>query len=181
MCVPRPTAYLLHGRSPACGGRFGEDVAGKEGVGAVIHIDVHQEKGERFKVLRTTDRTQLAMMTLPPGGTTSNEEGLTDSDQVIYVVEGRIELTVGDEKRELRAGEVAVIPAATAHRLRVLGRRSATMLNVYGPPAYPPESGAEVRSGETTRAGAGSWSSGYGASGGYGGGGYDGGGGGGAP
>jgi mannose-6-phosphate isomerase-like protein (cupin superfamily) len=136
----------------------------------VIHIDVHQEKGERFKVLRTTDRTQLAMMTLPPGGTTSNEEGLTDSDQVIYVVEGRIDLTVGDERRELRAGEVAVIPAATPHRLRVLGRRSATLLNVYGPPAYPAESGAEVRAEVETRPGGNP--GGYGGSSGFGAGSY---------
>jgi len=142
----------------------------------VIHIDVHQAKGDRFKVLQTTDRTQLAMMTLPPGGTTGNEEGLTDSDQVIYVVEGRIELTVGDEKRELRAGEVAVIPAATTHKLRVLGRRSATMLNVYGPPAYPAESSAEARTGVEAGAGAGANAGGFG--GGYGGsgsGGYTGG------
>ena len=136
----------------------------------MIHIDVHQAKGERFKVLQTTDRTQLAMMTLPPGGTTSNEEGLTESDQVLYVVEGRIELTVGDEKRELRAGEVAIVPAATAHKIRVMGRRSATMFNVYGPPAYPAESGAEARAGAETRTGE-SWTGGSGYGGGFGGGG----------
>jgi mannose-6-phosphate isomerase-like protein (cupin superfamily) len=128
----------------------------------VIHIDVHQEKGERFKVIKTTDRTQLAMMTLPPGGTTSNEEGHLESDQVIYMVEGRIELTVGDEKRELRAGEVAIIPAATTHKIRVMGRRSATMLNVYGPPAYPAESGDEARVAEETRAGYGGGFGGFG-------------------
>ncbi len=137
----------------------------------MIHIDVHQEKGERFKVLKTTDRTQLAMMTLPPGGTTSNEEGHTDSDQVIYMVEGRIELTVGDEKRELRAGEVAVIPAATTHKLRVMGRRSATMLNVYGPPAYPAENREEARAATETHAGGtpGGWGGGGSGGGGYGG------------
>lgn len=134
----------------------------------MIHIDVHQVKGDRFKVIQTTDRTQLAMMTLPPGGTTSNEEGLTDSDQVVYVVEGRIELSVGDEKRELRAGEVAVIPAATTHRIRVMGRRSATMLNVYGPPAYPAESGDEARASAETRTGE-SWTGGSGYGGSYGG------------
>lgn len=138
----------------------------------MIHIDVHQEKGERFKVIKTTDRTQLAMMTLPPGGTTSNEEGLTESDQVIHVIEGRIELTVGDEKRELRAGEVAIIPAATTHKIRVLGRRSATMLNVYGPPAYPAESGEEARVAEETRSG---YGGGYGSFGGGGSGGSGGG------
>lgn len=105
----------------------------------MIHFDVHHEKGERFKVLRTTDRTQITMMTLPPNGTASNSDGNTASDQIVYLVEGRIELSVGDDKRELRAGEGAVIPAATSYSLRVLGRRSATMFNVYGPPAFPAE------------------------------------------
>lgn len=105
----------------------------------MIHFDVHHEKGERFKVLRTTDRTQITMMTLPPNGTANNADGNTASDQIVYLVEGRIELNVGDDKRELRAGEGAVIPAATPYSLRVLGRRSATIFNVYGPPAYPAE------------------------------------------
>lgn len=127
----------------------------------MIHVDVHQEKGERFKVLRTTDRTQLATMTLPPNATESWDEGLTESDRVIYVVEGRIELTAGDETRELRAGEVAIVPAATSHRLKVVGRRSATIFNIYGPPAYPSEEGAEARTSHELRhgpGGPGNWS-----------------------
>lgn len=142
----------------------------------MIHIDVHQAKGDRFKVLQTTDRTQLAMMTLPPGGTTGNEEGLTDSDQVIYVIEGRIELTVADETRELRAGEIVIVPAATPHKLRVNGRRSATILSFYGPPAYPAEEGLGARAEARTGTGAGAFGSGSGgAFGGYGGSGYGGG------
>lgn len=105
----------------------------------MFHIDVHQEKGERFRVLQTTERTQIATMTLPPGGTAVEEEGHASSDQVIYVVEGRIELEVHGEKREMRAGEVALIPAASSYRMRVVGRRPCTLFNVYGPPAYPAE------------------------------------------
>lgn len=105
----------------------------------MIYFDVHQEKGERFKVLRTTERMQLAMMTLPPGGSSIHEEGNTSSDHTVYVVEGRIDLTVGDDKRELRAGEGAIIPASTAYTMKVVGRRSSTLFNVYGPPAYPAE------------------------------------------
>ncbi len=105
----------------------------------MIHFDVHEEKGERFKVLRTTDRTQLTMMTLPPSGISNNDEGNTTSDQILYMVEGRIELKIGDDSRELRAGEGAVIPALTPYSIRVVGRRSATLFNVYGPPAFPAE------------------------------------------
>lgn len=105
----------------------------------MIHFDVHLEKGERFKVLRTTERLQIAMMTLPPGGASIHEEGNATSDHTVYVIEGRIELTVGDEKRELRAGEGAIIPASTAFTMKVVGRRSSTLFNLYGPPAYPAE------------------------------------------
>lgn len=105
----------------------------------MFHIDVHQEKGERRKILQTTERTQLVTMTLPPGGAVYEEEGFVSSDQVIYVVEGRIELDVDGNKKEMRAGEVALIPAATSYRYRVIGRRSTTLFNVFGPPAYPAE------------------------------------------
>lgn len=121
----------------------------------MIYFDVHQEKGERFKVLRTTERTQLAMMTLPPGGASIHEEGNTSSDQTVYIVEGRIELTVGDDKRELRAGEGAIIPAATAFTMKVVGRRSATIFNVFGPPAHPAEQ--EERSWSSASTGESSW------------------------
>ncbi|AKU89900.1 cupin domain-containing protein [Vulgatibacter incomptus] len=110
----------------------------------MIHFDVHQEKGERFKLVKTTDRTQLAMMTLPPGGSSVNEDGNTSSDQVVYVVEGRIELAIGDDTRELRAGEGAVIPAASPYRMKVIGRRSASLFNIYGPPAFPAEEEARA-------------------------------------
>ena len=131
----------------------------------MIHIDVHEEKGERFKVLKTTERTQLATMTLPPGASTASEEGHTQSDQVLYVVEGRIELTCGDDKREFRAGEVAIIPAATPWKIRVVGRRSTTLFNVYGPPAFPAEEREEARPSEDRSiSDRGGWGSGWGSS-----------------
>jgi mannose-6-phosphate isomerase-like protein (cupin superfamily) len=105
----------------------------------VIGYDLHHEKGERFRVVHTTDRTQIAIMTLPPGQSMGSEEGHTASDQVVFVLEGRFEVTIDDDTRELRAGEVAVIPQGTSHKLRATGRRSATAFSVYGPPAYPAE------------------------------------------
>jgi len=110
----------------------------------VIHIDVHQEKGERRKILHTTERTQLVTSTYPPGGMVYEEDGFVSSDQVIYVVEGRIELDVDGEKKEMRAGEVAVIPAATSYRFRVVGRRPTTLFSVFGPPAYPSDNRASL-------------------------------------
>lgn len=111
----------------------------------MYRIDVHQEKGQPFKILKTTERSQLSLMTIPAGQTSINREGHAASDQLLYVVEGRIEATIGDETRELRAGEAVLIPAGTPHRLRTLGRRSATSFNIHSPPAYPHEAEQEER------------------------------------
>jgi mannose-6-phosphate isomerase-like protein (cupin superfamily) len=105
----------------------------------VIGYDLHHEKGERFRVLHTTDRTQVAIATLPPGQSMGEREGHAQSDQIVFVMEGRIEVTIDEDTRELRAGELAVIPQGTSHRLKATGRRQATAFFVYGPPAYPAE------------------------------------------
>jgi mannose-6-phosphate isomerase-like protein (cupin superfamily) len=105
----------------------------------VKSIDIHQQKGERFRVLATTERTQLGVMTLPAGQASNNPEGHPTADNVTYVVEGRVEVHIGDESKELRAGEVVVIPSGTPHRIRAVGRRPATVFQVFGPPAYPAE------------------------------------------
>ena len=100
--------------------------------------DVHQEKGERLRVLGTAPRSRIAVVTLPPGRVESCPPDPRDGDGVVYVVEGRVAVTVAGEKRELRAGEVVVVPSGAPHRLRALGSRGATLLHVHEPPAGAP-------------------------------------------
>jgi mannose-6-phosphate isomerase-like protein (cupin superfamily) len=43
------------------------------------------------------------------------------SDEAFCVLEGRLEVQVGDERRALRAGEHVVVPAGTAHTFATVG------------------------------------------------------------
>ena len=53
-------------------------------------------------------------------------------EQVSLMLEGEIELEVGDEKRILRQGDGVVIPANTYHRART-GPEPAVLLECFGP------------------------------------------------
>jgi mannose-6-phosphate isomerase-like protein (cupin superfamily) len=95
---------------------------------------------EWFEVLQTQKRTQTAMMTLEPGAATGDKaEAHKESDQVLLVLEGKLNGEVGDERPHLRRGDVIIIPAGVKHRFHNDGEKPAVTFNVYGPPAYPPK------------------------------------------
>lgn len=92
----------------------------------------------RFEVLKTTDRCQIAMMTLKPGDATGEKaEAHRTSDQVLLLLEGEMNGEVGDQRPLLRKGDVVIIPAGTKHRFTNGGPNTAVTFNVYSPPAYP--------------------------------------------
>lgn len=73
-------------------------------------------KGAFFKVLATTEKSQVAVMTLKPGAD-SGEGDIHTGDQVIYIVEGEARVVVGGEEGIAKKGDVAVIPAGSPHRI----------------------------------------------------------------
>jgi mannose-6-phosphate isomerase-like protein (cupin superfamily) len=90
-----------------------------------------------FEVLQTTKQSQTAVMTLSPGGQSSEETNVhRNSDQVLLVVEGEVRAEVEGEKRLLKTGDVCVIPAGTKHRFENAGQGRALTFNVYTPPEY---------------------------------------------
>lgn len=102
----------------------------------VIRAEELARSGEFFRVLETTDRSQLAVMVLGDGDT-SGEYG-TDhpqSDQIILVLEGSGSLVVEGEETPLSVGDIAVIPAGAKHQVRGPNRT----LSFYAPVAYPDE------------------------------------------
>jgi mannose-6-phosphate isomerase-like protein (cupin superfamily) len=101
--------------------------------------NIHDAKSW-FQVLQTTDRSQTAVMTLSPGGQSSEETNVhSDSDQVLLVVEGAVHAEVAGKKRLLKPGDVCLIPAGTRHRFENAGKDRAVTFNVYAPPEYPPD------------------------------------------
>lgn len=89
---------------------------------------------ETFKILETTDRSQLAVMVLADGevsGEFGNEH--PDSDQIVVVLQGSGRARVRDETVNLQTGDVLVVPAGAPHQ--VIGPNRT--LNFYAPVAYP--------------------------------------------
>jgi mannose-6-phosphate isomerase-like protein (cupin superfamily) len=91
-----------------------------------------------FQVLQTTERSQIAMMTLEPGAATGEQAEAHDkSDQVLLMLEGELIGEVGSERPRLKKGDVIVIEAGTKHRFANATDKNAVTFNVYSPPAYP--------------------------------------------
>lgn len=55
-------------------------------------------------------------------------------EQLVFVLEGDVEFTLGDEKRAVSAGSVFRIPPGTPHGASARGEKRCHILAVYGPP-----------------------------------------------
>ena len=98
-------------------------------------VDVTKHRGEFFRVLQQTKRSQTAVMTIAPGQEAGPAE-THDGDQVVYVIEGEADITVGDDARRTGPGGLVMIPAGARHHVRNPGARPLFFLTVYAPPEY---------------------------------------------
>ncbi len=90
-----------------------------------------------WRILHTTDRSQVAIMNLAPGESSSSGMSVhPEQDQLLYLLEGELEAEVGGEIGRVRAGELAIVPAGAPHRFTNKGGAPARSLNIYSPPAY---------------------------------------------
>lgn len=92
-------------------------------------------KGDFFKILATTKRSQVGVMTIAPGGDSGPEE-VHEADQIVYIVEGAAEVVVNGERGRLEAGELVTIPAGSQHHIYNKGKEPLFFLTIYAPPAY---------------------------------------------
>lgn len=56
------------------------------------------------------------------------------SDHFLYVIKGQIELSVGDERRVVGAGDFVTIPRGMPHAMHKIGASEAVFLDVASPP-----------------------------------------------
>ena len=97
-----------------------------------------------FKVLQTSTKSQVAMMTLKPGessGPKGNDH--PKSEQVVYVIEGELVAEIRGETRTLKAGDCVTVPLRASHRFTNRGKRPVVTFNVYAPPAYDADEEAD--------------------------------------
>ena len=97
--------------------------------------DITRYRGEFFRVLQTTQRSQTAVMTIAAGEDAGPEE-THRADQIIYVVEGQAALRVDGDERRVGAGGLVVIPAGARHHVGNPGREPLFFVTVYAPPEY---------------------------------------------
>jgi mannose-6-phosphate isomerase-like protein (cupin superfamily) len=98
-------------------------------------VDALAHRGEFFRVLQTSARSQTAVMTIAPGGDGGPPEAHA-GDQIVYVVEGEARLRIGEEEHAAGPGALVVIPAGTRHHVENPGRVPLFFVTVYAPPEY---------------------------------------------
>lgn len=98
-----------------------------------------------FNILKSTRSAQAAMMTLPPGESTSDEpeNEHPGAEQWLFVVKGTGRAIVGKQSAALKEGSLLLIEKGEAHQITNTGRRALVTLNLYCPPAYT--SGGDVK------------------------------------
>jgi mannose-6-phosphate isomerase-like protein (cupin superfamily) len=95
----------------------------------------NDHRGEFFRVLQETARSQTAVMTVAPGQDAGPEE-THQADQILYVIEGEAAVRMGSDSCVAGAGSLVTIPAGTPHHVRSVGAVPLFFLTVYAPPEY---------------------------------------------
>lgn len=99
-------------------------------------VRLTRENEDFRRVLFTTERSQLVLMTIPPGEEIGEEthEGI---DQVLAFVEGEGEAVIEGERLPVGAGSVVVVPGGTRHNFVTKGDSPLKLYTVYTPPEHP--------------------------------------------
>jgi mannose-6-phosphate isomerase-like protein (cupin superfamily) len=98
-------------------------------------VGIVNYKGQFFRVLHRTPRSQTAVMTIAPGQDAGPEE-THDGDQIIYIVEGDAIVRVAGQEHRAGPGSLLTIPAHTRHYVSNPGKVPLFFLTVYAPPVY---------------------------------------------
>ena len=96
---------------------------------------VAEQSPDFRRVLWTGSKTQLVIMTIPPGGEIG-EETHPDTDQILTFVSGIGEAVLAGESAQVAQGDLVVVPAGTKHNFRNTGVNPLVLYTVYGPPEH---------------------------------------------
>lgn len=96
-----------------------------------------KENGYFRKVLNTTAKSQLVVMSILPGEDIGEE--VHDVDQFIRIEEGRGKAVLNGEEYEIEDGWAIVIPAGTTHNIINTGDEAMKLYTIYTPPEHAPD------------------------------------------
>lgn len=95
--------------------------------------------GSRDSFLTSNERgrLQVILSTIEPGGGTGPEAYVHESDEeCVVILEGSLDLWVGDEHYKLEEGDAITYPSRIPHRNTNLGDRPARVLFCLTPPSF---------------------------------------------
>ena len=103
------------------------------------NIEKETLENENFrKVLNTTKRSQLVIMTLGVGEDIGMEIH-DDHDQFIRIEQGKAEVILDGEKTTIEDDFAIVIPAGVEHNVINTGDEKLKLYTIYTPPEHPEE------------------------------------------
>jgi transcriptional regulator with XRE-family HTH domain len=91
-----------------------------------------------FLVGRHRAQRQMCILreVMPPGSDTGETMLSHDGEEGGVIVQGRVEITVGDQVRVLGAGEAYYFESRTPHRFRNIGKDAAVIVSANTPPTF---------------------------------------------
>lgn len=104
----------------------------------VIDIEEKTLKNNNFReVLKTTDRSQLVVMTLQPGEDIGMEVH-DDVDQFLRIESGVGKAVLGKKEYPLKDGSAVVVPAGVEHNfINTSDNQPMKLYTIYTPPEHP--------------------------------------------
>ena len=95
-------------------------------------VNLFEYRGQSFKSLCKTERSTVDVFTLAAGHDPGHE-ATHKGDQIIYVIEGGAVARIAGQEREVKAGDLVMIPAGTPHTLRT-ETQSLFAMTILAPP-----------------------------------------------
>lgn len=86
-------------------------------------------------VLFTGAKSQLVVMSIPPGGEIG-EETHKHTEQTLFFLSGTGEATINDVKSQINPGDVYVVTPGTKHNFANTGAEDLKVYTVYAPPNH---------------------------------------------
>ncbi len=96
-----------------------------------------RENPDFFRETVTNQYSQLALMSIEPGGEIG-EEVHDDVDQVLVVLEGTGEAVLNRQHSPVQANSLVVVPAGTRHNVKNTGSTPLKMATLFAPPEVEP-------------------------------------------
>jgi mannose-6-phosphate isomerase-like protein (cupin superfamily) len=104
----------------------------------VLDIQALARESDDFRrELRTAERSQIVLMTIPTGEDIG-EEVHPENDQWLGFVEGDAEAVIEGQSSPVRPGQIVLVPAGTRHNFVNKGSEPLRLWTIYAPPDHAP-------------------------------------------